>query len=68
MTRIMHVATVQLLIPCEHQTEASDFVSESLRETFPDWAYLQIGGQVLSPTERIVNDAAEYEEGEAFDI
>lgn len=64
-----YVATVQLLIVAESDAEAMDAVSNILSEyemadgTLKDWAYLRIGGQLLSPTERYI-DEENYKEGD----
>ncbi len=62
------VATIQVLIEAETEGEASDNMSELLSNNegngIIDWGYFQLGGQYMTPTERYVHDAAQYEEGE----
>ena len=63
-----YVATVQLLIVAESDAQAMDAVSGILSDyeiegALKDWAYLRLGGQILSPTERYI-DEDDYEEGD----
>ena len=62
-----YVATVQLLIIAESDAQAMDAISGILSDyemegTLKDWAYLSVGGQLLSPTERYIEE--NYEEGD----
>jgi hypothetical protein len=68
------IATIQVFIPSEDRSAvpidseaaACDAVSGGMEIAgIHDWAYLQIGGQILSPTEKYY-DPDNYEEGDAF--
>lgn len=69
MLQKAYVATVQLLIVTETFEEACDGISSILSEydmgdgTLKDWAYLEVGGQLLSPTP-VLFDFDGYEESD----
>lgn len=65
MAQTAYVATIQVCITgVNSEAEACDFLSETLRPMphVLDWAYLQVGGQFLSPALRVVPD--DYQEGD----
>jgi hypothetical protein len=67
MARQIYIATVQLGIAADSEAEACDAVSETLSledMAIFDWAYLRLGGQVLTPVMKLVGDPGDYEEGE----
>ena len=72
MTRQAYIATIQVCVDCETQAEACDYLSELLSNNINaenallDWQYLKLGGQYCAPTSKIVADAGEYYEGDAF--
>ena len=65
-----YVATVQLFIVADSEVGACDAVSAALTDfattegRFLDWAYMQLGAQLLLPTEHTTSvDLETYEEG-----
>jgi len=67
------IATVQIAIVADSEAEACDGVSESMRNAtgldtdIPDWQYMTIGAQRLSPCHHMdYPDDYEFEEGEVF--
>lgn len=65
--RQMYIATVQLLIDASGRDEACSVITNMLTE-YPDpkvkdWAYLRVGGQLLSPAEILISPEG-YEEGD----
>ncbi len=71
MAQTTYIATVQIVIkPGEvnSEAEACDWFSGLLSENegILDWQYLPIGGSLLSPSEKIVSEIKDYEEGDAF--
>jgi hypothetical protein len=76
LARSTYIATIQVVIhPDENiktEAEACDWFSGLLTEQLQgqnkilDWSYLPVGGQFLSPVEKIVSNQDKYEEGDAF--
>ena len=69
MGRVVHVTTIQLVLPQDDATKATDALSAWLTQAqnageVLDWQYLKLGGQHLTPTARTVPDM--YTEGDAF--
>ena len=80
MTEI-HIATIQVAVSTDDPNQASDWISEAMREagfsghpvkdgesyTVGDWQYAIVGGQRLLPTKKyLTEDIKDYEEGDAF--
>jgi len=67
MARKCHIATIQILVEDENHASACDGISEMFHNVegyVIDWAYLKVNGQILVPTEKIIDD--DYFEGDAF--
>jgi len=64
------ITTVQILMNAENSAQASDGLNELFRgsqgeyDFIVDWGFLNIGGQLLIPSEKVM--AEPYEEGDMF--
>lgn len=69
MAKRYQIATIQVLMNAEDSAQASDGLNELFREAqeydfIQDWGFLQIGGQIIGPSEKFL--AEPYEEGDMF--